>query len=900
MIRLLNWFRRGSLERGLDRELQYHYDRRVADLTAAGINESEAHRRVAVELGLGQIREEVRDVWLTRWLRDFLYDLRYSARSLLHSPGFMAATLLSLALGIGATTAIYSLVDQVILHALPVRAPERLVLVDWNGEHANGGFGSWNLMSYPICRDLQQQTRFFDGVLCRAAIEVNLAAGGDPKPVSAEIVSGSYFPVLGVGAARGRVLEAEDDGAPGAGAVVVLSYSFWQAQFGGTQDVIGSKILINNHPMTVVGVAAAGFAGVDVGAAPALWLPASMYAEALPGVEDLLNRPTRWVQILARLRPGVRREQAQVGLLPWFRPWLEENARRPGFPVISAETRRRYLASSLQLTPAPQGHSPLRRELSQPLWVLFAATGVLLGLACLNVAGLFLARGSTRGREIVTRIALGASRGRIGRQLLADSLLLSFAGGALGIALAPLAVRALLTFLPHYAGDNALRSALSLRLFAFAFLASLAAGLTSGLAPALHAGRDNLIHSLRERGAIVFGGVRLRKSIVTLQVALTLILVVGAALFLRTLSSLLAKGPGFDTSSLVSFSLEPTKNGYSAADSNRLIERIHDAVRALPVTRDSGIARNELLSGGSWRDPVTIQTARRFTTDRGVDLNAVSPGFFATLNVRFLGGRDFDQRDSRAAAQASPRAAIVNEAFVKRYLTGSDPLGALVGVGNGPDVKPDIRIVGVVSDFNYRGVREESEEAFFPISDKNEDFGAAFYVKLRGTPDQAFQAIRQIVRNADSRLPVLRFRTVDEQVTRSLNTERMLAALSGSFGALALLLSLIGLYGVMSFVVTRRTREIGIRLALGATRASTVRLVLRDAAVMVGAGVALALPCVAALGKLLQSQLFGVSATDPATVAAAALVLAAGALVAALIPASRASNVSPTDALRLE
>ena len=472
---------------------------------------------------------------------------------------------------------------------------------------------------------------------------------------------------------------------------------------------------VNNHPMTVVGVAAAGFAGVDVGAAAALWLPASMYAEALPGVEDLLNRPTRWMQILARLRPGVSREQAQVGLLTWFRPWLEENTRRPGFPVISAETRRRYLASSLQLTPAPQGHSPLRRELSQPLWVLFAATGVLLGLACLNVAGLFLARGSTRGREIGTRIALGASRGRIGRQLLADSLLLSFAGGALGIALAPLAVRALLTFLPHYAGDNALRSALSLRLFAFAFLASLVAGLTSGLAPALHASRDNLIHSLRERGAIVFGGVRLRKAIVTLQVALTLILVVGAALFLRTLSSLLAKGPGFDTSSLVSFSLEPTKNGYSAADSNRLIERIHDAVRALPLTRDSGIARNELLSGGSWRDPVTIQTARRFTTDRGVDLNAVSPGFFTTLNVRFLGGRDFDQRDSRAAAQTSPRSAIVNEAFVKRYLAGGDPLGALVGVGDGPDVKTDIRIVGVVTDFNYRGVREESEEAFFPI-----------------------------------------------------------------------------------------------------------------------------------------------------------------------------------------
>jgi predicted permease len=892
MIQFFNWFRRGSLERGLDRELQYHFDRRVADLSAAGIPEHEARRRAAVELGLAQAREEVRDVWLGRWLRDFLYDLRFSTRSLLRSPGFTGTTLLSLGLGIGATTAIYSLVDQVILHALPVREPERLVLVDWEGDDVVGGFGSWNLMSYPICRDLQQQTRFFDGVLCRAEIDVNLAAAGDPKPVPAEIVSGSYFPVLGVGPALGRVIEESDDGAPGAGPVVVLSYSFWQAQFGGAPDVVGRKVLINNHPLTVVGVAAAGFGGVDVGAAPAFWLPASMYAEALPGVEDLLHTPTLWMQVLARLRPGVSRAQAHAGLVPWFRPWLEENARRPGFPVITAETRRRYLASSLRLTSAPQGHAPLRRNLSQPLWVLFAATGVLLSLGCLSVAGLFLARGSARYREIGTRLALGASRGRIGRQLLADSVLLALAGGLLGIALAQPAMRALLSFLPDYARSSTLRPTLSLRLLAFAFLASLAAGLASGLAPALHAGRDNLINALRERGATVFGGVRLRKSIVTLQVAFSLILVVGAALFLRTLSSLLAKGPGFDTTSLVSFSLEPQKNGYSAADSNRLIERIHDAVRALPVTRDSGIARNELLTGGSWRNGITIQTNRRYTTDRGVDLNAVSPGFFATLNVRLLAGRDFDERDSRAA--------IVNQAFVKRYLAGGNPLGVLIGVGRGPDVKSDVVIIGVVTDFNYRGLREEREQVFFPISDKNEDFGAAFYVKLRGTPDRAFQAIRQVVRNADPQLPILGFRTVDEQVTRSLNTERMLAALSAGFGALALLLSLIGLYGVMSFVVTRRRREIGVRLALGATRASAVRLVLKDAGTMIAAGVGLALPCVAVLGKLVQSQLFGVTSTDPATVAGAALVLAAGALAAAFIPAWRASRVNPTDALRLE
>ena len=899
MIRLFNWFRRGSLERSLDRELQYHFDRRLADLTAAGIPAPEARRRVAVELGLAQVREEVRDVWLTRWFRDFLYDLRFSARSFRRSPGFTAVTLLSLALGIGATTAIYSLVDQVILHALPVRDPARLVLVDWKGDQAVGGFGSWNLMSYPICRDLQQQARVFDGVLCRAEMEVNLSAAGDPRPVAAEIVSGSYFSVLGVGPALGRVIEEPDDAAPGAGPVVVLSHDFWQSEFSGAADIVGRKLLINQHPMTIVGVAAAAFHGVDVGAVPAFWIPASMYAEAIPGVEnDLLHRPTRWMQILARLRPELTPSQAQAGLQPWFKAWLQDNTLRPGFPVITANRRRRYLASTLELTSAPQGHSPLRRTLSEPLWFLFAATGVLLGLACLNVAGLFLARGSARGREIGTRLALGASRGRIGRQLLADSVLLAFAGGVLGVAIAPLVIRGLLAFLPQDIASTALRGTLSPRLLAFAFFASLAAGLLSGLAPALHAGGGHLVSSLRERAGTGFGGVRLRKCIVTLQVALSLILVIGAALFVRTLTGLLAKGPGFETSGILSFAIAPVQSGYSSADAARLVRRLHDEVRSLPATSGSAAARWAFLSGGSWNNAITIQTDRRIVTG-DINLNAVTPGFFSTLGIRILAGRDFDARDSRPAGEAGHRSVIVNEAFVKRYLTGRDPLGIVIGQGSGPDVKPDVTIVGVCAGFNYLGLRDDSEQAFYPMFE-GEDTGATFYVKVRGAPEQAIAPIRRIVRQADPRLPILWFRTLDNQVNRSLSTERLLAALSGSFGGLALLLSLIGLYGVMSFVVTRRTREIGIRLALGASGASTIRLVLRDAVAMIAVGVAIALAGVAFLGKLVQSQLFGVTATDPATVAAAVLILAAGALAAAFIPAWRVSNVSLTDALRLE
>ncbi len=465
------------------------------------------------------------------------------------------------------------------------------------------------------------------------------------------------------------------------------------------------------------------------------------------------------------------------------------------------------------------------------------------------------------------------------------------------MAVAPLAMRALIAFLPQDLGGTAVRDTLSFRLLTFAFFASIAAGLLSGLAPALRAGGEGLVNSLRERGGT--GLVRLRKMIVTLQVAFSLILLIGATLFLRTLTGLLAKGPGFDTSSLLSFAIAPLQNGYSRADASRLVRRLDEQIRALPVARSSAAAKFAFLSGGAWSNKVTMQTDRRIVTDGVINFNAVSPGFFATLGVRLLAGRDFDQSDTRLVGEIGPRSAIVNQAFVKRYLAGRDPLGVLIARGGASNVQPNSRIVGVVADMSYRGVRDNSEQVFFPLFE-HDDTAATFYIKVRGAPEQAIPSIRRLVRQDDPRLPILWFRTLDEQVNRSLTTERMLAALSGSFGALALLLSLIGLYGVMSFVVTSRTREIGIRLALGATGGSAMRLVLRDAVIMITAGTAIALPCVAALGKLVQSQLFGITATDPAAIAIPVLVLAAGALVAAFIPAWRASNLSPTDALRLD
>jgi predicted permease len=725
MNRILNWFRLRGLEGDFDRELQYHIDRRMTDLIHSGLPEPEARRRVALELGgATQVREEVRDIWLTRWLRDFVSDLRFSARSFRRSPSFTATVVLSLALGIGATTALYSLIDQVVLRALPVDHPERLVLIDWIGFQNAETMGTRNLMSYPIFRDLQQHKEFFDGVFCRAATTINLSTSGEPKLTAAELVSGTYFSVLGVSPALGRLFTSDDDQAPGSSPVVVLSYDFWKNQFGSTQDIVGRKVLVNQYPMTVVGVTAPAFHGIDVGEVPSLWIPAVMSAQAIPGFKTMLDRRTRWVQILGRLKQSVSLAQAQTGLQPWFKAMLDEDTRRTNISRTSAENRRRFLASTLELTPAPQGHSVMRESFSRPLWVLFVATVVLLALACLNVAGLFLARGSARHREVSTRLALGASCGRIGRQLLADSILLAFAGGLLSVAMAPVALQALIAFLPRNTAANDLRANVDARLLLFAFLVSLATGLLAGCVPALQAGRKSLDSSLRERGGAPSGGLSLRRWIVTAQIAFTLILVVVAGLFIQTLHGLLAKGPGFETSSLISFGIRPRLNGYSGAEATKLIRRISEGLRNSGSTQASSIASVQLLLGGAWNNSLTIQSGERFTTDREVQINAVTPGFFDTLGTRIITGRDFNEHDSLDVAlvnQSLPvskngkRVVIVNEAFVKRYFGGRNPLGTRVAMGSRPDAKPDTEIIGVVQNISYRNIREQWEQAYYPI-----------------------------------------------------------------------------------------------------------------------------------------------------------------------------------------
>lgn len=898
---LRNWFRRGRMESDLNRELEYHLSRKVADLVSSGMSELDARRQANLELGgITQVREEVRDIWLTRWLRDFVYDLRFSVRSLLRNPVFTATVILSLAMGIGVTTAVYSLVDQVILRKLPVPDPDRLVLIDWKGEQASAGRGSTNLMSYPMCRDLEQQKQFFLSVMCRHFTDASVTFGAESDSTVIEVTSSSYFSTLDVKPHLGRVFTAEDDGAPGANQVVVLSYDFWRTRMGASPDIIGTKVSVNKNPMTVIGVAAPTFRGVDIGLVPALWLPASMVTQAIPGWEPLRDRRARWMQIIARLQDGVTSERAQAGLQPWFKSILHEDIRRSDFPNLAADRRASFLGSTLVLTSGSQGHSAFREIITTPLWVLLSGTALLLGLACLNVAGLFLARSSARQRENTTRLALGASRDRIGRQLLADSLSFAVLGGVLGCLLAPVLMRLFIAFVPESGAGTGLDPGIDANALLATVSISILAGILSGMGPAIQAGREGLIASLRDRQG-TGGGVRLRRVLVTCQIALTLVLLIGAMLFLESLNRLRAKGPGYSTENLISFGIDPRKSGYTPEASSRLTRQLQDLVQALPVTQSVGRASFELLDGGSWNNFITVQGATRFTTEGIVDLNSVTPDFLTTLGARIVAGRGIDVHD---AAPSDPgttrrRVALINEHFVRKYFNGANPVGARIAIGRDPSVQPQIEIVGVVSTFAYRGVRQDAAQAFLPATEGSSAPGN-YYVRIRGNSQAAYDAIRAGVRSLDPGLPIEYMRTVEDKLNLSLSAERLMATLSIGFGLAALALSLIGLYGVMSFVVTQRTREIGVRLALGATRGSAIWLVLGDASRMLILGALLAIPGIWGLGRLVQSQLYGVSPADPFAITVASVLLVGTGVAAAWIPAWRASRIDPIEALRFE
>jgi predicted permease len=836
---------------------------------------------------------------------NILRDVRVGVRGLLRDRGFALTAILSIGLGVGANAAIFSLVNQALFRFLPVTEPERLVLLNWNGLFVGPGWGSSNLMSYPFYRDLRDETQVFDGVFGRAPFTVNVALEGSSEPASAEIVTGSYFRVLGVRPSLGRLLDESDDQQPGAHPVVVVSHDFWRTRLGSRSDVIGRTVRINTHPMTIVGVAAEGFTGIDWGEVPALWIPTMMKREATPDFDWLLNRRGRWLHVFGRLKPGTTPQQAQAALQPWFNAMLHADTRREDWPHVTADQEQRYLRSQIEVLPASHGRSDLRTRLQRPLLVLLAATALVLLLGCLNVANLYLARGFARRRETALCLALGASRGRVVQELLVQSAIVAIAGAVVGTLLAPAVINALLSFLPRSAAGIDLSARIDMRLFAFALAVSLLTAVLFSLAPAFRNARAQPSLTLKEESATIGAGIGLRKVLVVAQIALAVILLIGAGVFVRTLGGLRAKGPGFATTNQMMFGVYASGVGYPPAQAAALMRSVLASVRNLPEVQSAGLSVSTLLTGGSWNQQVTIESDRRIVTDGVVHCNAITPAFFDTLGVPLLAGRDFNDRDAYETVTVSRpgegtpgfRSAIINQSLARRYFGDRSPIGARLGLGNQPDTRTNIEIVGVVNTFSYRGLRDTDDQAFFPYFEGSFG-GGMFWVRTRVPSQMAFSAIRNAVRRIDPALPIAYMRTLDDQIDRALLNERLLATLASAFAGLAILLALVGVYGVTSFVVSRRTREIGIRVALGATRGAAVSLILRDGAIMVIAGVAIALPVAWGLGSLIQSQLFGVRAMDGPTVAVAAALIAAGALVATALPVRRATAISPSQALR--
>jgi predicted permease len=895
--------RRGRRDDDLEEELRLHLDMTADEARRRGHDPEEAVRLARLEAGgAAQAMEALRDQRGLPWLEDLARDAAYGFRTLRRRRGFAATAMLSLALGIGANTGIFSLVDQLLLRVLPVREPDRLVLVEWRGPSVPSvQYGDGSELSYPLCRDLAQQ-RFFEGVLCRSSGIVHLSTGGPYERMRAEIVSGSYFRVLGVPATAGRLIDASDDVTPGNHPVVVLSHAYWRDAFGGAADVVGRRVLVNSHPMTVIGVAAQGFHGLDVGEPAALWVPAMMAREAMVEFSRILDRRAFWMRGVARLKPGITAEEAAAGLQPWFAAMLETDSRGEEFPRVSEAQRRAFLAASLEVVPAPRGWSNLRRSLARPMWALFAGTTLLLLLACLNVASLLLAREADRGHELSTRMALGASPGRITRQLIVESVLIALAGGLLGVIVAPLISRGLLLFLPEGTG---LVPRVDLRILLFAFATAVLAGVLLGVAPALQARRRPLMPVVTGRSTAAGSSVRVRKLIVGAQLALTLVLLSGAGLFVQTVTRLYTRERGFDADRLVMFRADGAATGSAPENAPRVMRELLQAIRELPLVERAAIANNSLLDSLGPARALTLDTDPRIVLQTPLPMMRVGAGFFATLGARLLDGREFDERDVLALEKSGIRAIVVNESFARRFFDGRSPVGRRVGLGNLPDTPLDVEIIGLVSDFRRRFLRDDTqpEHIFVPFAQTGVAAGdGTVYVRVRGEPEAAFPSLRAAVARVDPRLPLLDLTTLDDQISRALRDEAMLATLSSGFGTVALLLSVVGLFGVMSFVVTQRTQEIGMRMALGATRSGAVWLIVRDALVTIGsgaaAGVIIGMAAAAVAAPWLTTVLYGVSPSDVATFAATTVGLAVVALAACVVPAGRAAVMSPMVAIR--
>jgi predicted permease len=845
---------------------------------------------------------------------DLAQDLRFAFRTFRRAPVFTAVAVLSLAFGIGANTAVFTLSDQILLRLMPVKNPRELVQLAGRGNHSGSNRGS-NALSYPMYTDFRGREDVFSGLLCRWGTAMSISFDGSTERVSGELVSGNYFQVLGVGTAAGRLLSQQDDLTEGGHPVAVLSHGFWKSRFAQDPDVIGKTMAVNGHNFTIVGVSQEGFDGVEQGFATQVFVPVKMKPQMTPLWNDLENRRSRWVNVIGRLQPGMTAEKGQAALQPFFHSILEQEVQEAAFANSTPYSREQFLKMTLEVMPASQGRTSLRRNTEQPLLVLMGIAGFVLLIACANVAGLLVARAASRQKEIAVRLALGAGRLRVVRQLVAESMLLAGLGGVAGLVLSVFASRFLLTFLPQAEQNLTISATPDWRVLGFTLAVSAAAGLLFGLLPALQSTRPSLAPVLKDQAGAVAGGgavVRLRKPLVVTQVTLSLLLLIGAGLFIRTLGELRNLKPGFTTENLVAFAVDPSLNGYDVERCKLFYRQLLDALEATPGVRSVGLASVPILFGWEWDSTITVEG---YEAQPGENMNpffnSISPGYFETLGIPVLTGRDFrvsdnetllhDVREETGRENRVPKVVIVNRSFGEHYFGERGVIGKHIGFGGNPGTKADMEIVGVIGDAKYMNMRDEvPRQVFIPFLASDFVSGMHGYVRTEMPPAQVFALIRQEIRKLDSDLPVYNLRTFETQVDRSLAAERAVASLSTAFGLLATLLAVIGLYGVMAYTVARRTREIGIRMALGAVRGNVIWLVMREVFLLVGAGIALGVPAAVGLSRLVESQLFGIEPHDPLTLVAATVGLALVSAAAGYLPARRATRVNPVQALRYE
>jgi predicted permease len=830
-----------------------------------------------------------------------LQDLRYAVRMLTKSPGFTVVAILTLALGIGANAAIFSITDQVLLRLLPVQKPEELVVLHSPGpQHgrnwSDGDRGAaW---SYPMYKDLRDHNEVFSGLLARFATQASVAGQGQTELANAELITGNYFEVLGVSPALGRVFNSQDETAPGANPVVVLSYGYWQRRFGRDPGILNKQLVVNGISMTVVGVVHPGFFGVQVGQTPDVFVPMAMKAQMTPNWDGLADRNDHWLAILGRLKPGISPQKAEAGLQPEYSAILQSES---SAMKLSPQSKKEFLEKKILLDPGSHGRPILQHDSGKPLVILLSMVGLVLLIACANLASLLVARGEARQREIAVRVAMGAGRWRLIRQLLTESLLISLAGGGAGLVVGSWTLGTLVSSVPDNIGASGLQGKFDYRVLSFAFGLSVLTGILFGFLPALRSTRADLQTTLREQGANVFGGksnVRLRKLLLILQVALTVVLLASAGFFVRSLMNLKSQDLGLRTDHIVQFSVSPELNRYTPAQTVALVDRLRENIGALPGVRSVSASEIALLANSDAYANITPE-GFPMTEDTNTDVqqNWVGPNFFSTLGIPLLAGREFDNRD----VSSSPKVAVVSERTVQMYFHGQNPIGRRFAFGSGNDVHPNIEIVGLVKDSKNTDLRQEIRPlVYIPYAQDTHQGNATFYVRTNVEPTAMASTLRKTVQNADANLPVFDLKTLDQELDEIAFSERLLTFFSLSLGVLAALLAAIGLYGVMAYMVSRRTREIGIRMALGATQQNVAWLVLRENVRISATGLGIGLVAAFAIGKLIESQLFGVKASNPLVFLTAAIMLSAVAFLAGWLPARRASAVDPMVALRHE